>query len=57
MTFDVTTMIIAMSFLAIPTISYLLPSTGQVLVQVGLLFAAQAVILFLNVNPLFGAVV
>lgn len=57
MTFDVTTIIIAMSFLAIPTISYLLPSTGQVLVQVGLLFAAQAIILFLNVNPLFGAVV
>lgn len=57
MTFDTTTLVVYSFFLLTPILSFLLPSTGLTLVQIAGLFIIQAVVAFLYVNPLFGAIV
>lgn len=57
MTFDTTTLVVYSFFLITPILSFLLPSTGLTLVQIAGLFIIQAVVAFLYVNPLFGAIV
>ena len=57
MNLDITTAIFYGLYLLTPILSFLLPSTGLTLVQIAGLFIIQAVVAFLYVNPLFGAIV